>query len=224
MMEIRKMKIDSEYVDVATIEEYARCPQIYDGQTAIMVEGYALPIIPVNDTRSIGIRVGAGLVMPYNLPQTEEDKEKYSLDNMIDMSHPENYQEVVEKTMQMRATEREILSTVDNKTSPTISPKDTPQMAALKTAIDMKNMDIDSYAHRFGSKSNYANNKRLLCGQSANSGQTDISLKKLVQFGNALDMKITLTIEDASPDVPNPMGHPISTVITSNREAEIEDE
>ena len=94
---------------------------------------------------------------------------------------------------------------VDNVTTPSISPNDAPAMSGLKEAITLKHCDIDKYSDRFGS--NFANEKRLL-------KDSEISLKKLIIYGNAMDIKMTLTMEDASSDVPNPMGEKVTVVLT----------
>lgn len=204
-MELRKMKINNSYFDVVSLEEYNKNKSVYDDKhTAIITDGYALPVLPKSDTESIGIRV-MGLVNPFNPPVSIEDKEAYSLENAIDMSKPTNYREYIEATQKLKNVEREILLNVDNKTVPIIGNDDTPQMRGLKEAITRKNCDCDSYSHRFGS--NYPNDKRAL-------KDNDISMKKLIRFGNAMDMKMTLTIEDSNPDVPNPMGNPVKVILT----------
>ena len=42
-----------------------------------------------------------------------------------------------------------------------------------------------------------------------------MTIKKMKGFADGLDMKMTLTIEDKDPNVPNPIGKPISIVINS---------
>ena len=74
----------------------------------------------------------------------------------------------------------------------------------MKQALNLKNIDIDAYADRFGE--NFNNEKRLLKGSS-------ITMSKLKSIGDKLDMKITLTITDSNPNVPNPIGQEISVDI-----------
>ena len=61
----------------------------------------------------------------------------------------------------------------------------------------MKNIDINKYEQRFGK--NFNNDKRLF-------NNPTISLSKLETIAKALDMKLTLVIEDDNASVPNPMG------------------
>ena len=77
-------------------------------------------------------------------------------------------------------------------------------MKALKQAINLKNIDIDIYADRF--LENFNNDKRLLKGPA-------ITSSKMKSICPKLDMKVTLTISDAHPNVPNPIGQDITVVI-----------
>lgn len=204
LLEMRYMPIGSNMYDVITKEEYAMAPNLYaTGNVAILNGPYVLPIR--NDLSQVGINMSAGLVCPFNPPKTDEEKDIYSSEHMIDMSNPKSYGEIIERTHAMRDVEREMLMNVDNVTTPSISPNDAPAMSGLKEAITLKHCDIDKYSDRFGS--NFANEKRLL-------KDSEISLKKLIIYGNAMDIKMTLTMEDASSDVPNPMGEKVTVVLT----------
>lgn len=219
-LEMRKLKVDTNFYDLITFEDYISNPDMYDDKrTAIIDEEnrVALPLLTKTDDQSVGIRYG-GLVSPVKYPETEEDREKYSLDNkdnLIDMSNPKNYKEVAETSQKLRDAEREILLTVENKTKAIIGPNDTPAMQGLKEAVNAKECDINSYGYRFGS--NFSNDKRIM-------GDEDVSIKKLRKYGDSMDIKISITYEDKSPDVPNPMGKAITKVITSERIGGISDE
>lgn len=209
MMEMRRVVLNNTMYDVATMREYAMSPDIYDDRTtAILSDGYVLPIISPTDN-SIGINMSGHMLCTVNLPESEEDKQTYSENNIIDMSRPKSYGEVMEKNHQLRDAEREILMNVDSITTPYISDRDTPAMRGLKESIIAKECDIDCYSGRFGA--NYPNEKRLL-------KEEDISMKKVIVYGNAMDMKISMTFEDASPDVPNPMGKKVTVVLTGGNE------
>jgi hypothetical protein len=208
MMELRKMNINSQYYDVISYEDYAHNKDIYDPKhTAIMDTTYnvALPILPKLDDTSVGIRTEGTLVSLVKYPETAEDKRKYSLDNMIDMSNPRSYKEAIETSQKLKDVEREILLTVDNVTHPVVGSKDTPAMQGLKEAVSSKECDINSYSHRFGP--NFANDKRILA-------DNDVSIKKLIKYGNSMDIKISITFEDKDENVPNPIGKKITKVIT----------
>ena len=78
-------------------------------------------------------------------------------------------------------------------------------MKAMKEAINLKHIDIDKYEPRFGP--NFNNDKRLLKKDS-------ITFRKLKDVCEALDMKATLKLEDANPNVPNPIGKKIAIDLT----------
>ena len=209
-LELRKINIGKEYYDAATYEEYNANPNIYDSRhTAIIDEeaGVVLPLLTKTNAaeNNVGILYG-GMVSLYNYPQTASEQQQYSIDNMIDMSNPANYKELIKTSQQLKDVEREILLNVDNVTRPVITENDTPAMTGMKKAIIAKNCDIHSYSHRFGP--NYPNDIRIL-------KENDLSLKKLIKFGDSLDMKVDITFSDRNPDVPNPMGTPITVTITS---------
>ena len=48
----------------------------------------------------------------------------------------------------------------------------------------------------------------------------NISLFKILEISNALDMKCTLLIEDKSPDVPNPMKKTVTVVLNVGEEGD----
>lgn len=219
-LEMRKLKVDKNFFDLVSLEDYSNNPDMYDDKhTAIIDEKHnvALPVLTKTDTQSVGIRYG-GLVSAVKLPETDEEHTKYSLDNpdnIFDMSHPKNYKEVIETSQKLRDAERDILLTVENQTKAIITDEDTPAMQGLKEAVNAKKCDINSYSNRFGS--NFSNDKRIL-------NETDISLKKLIKYGDSMDIDIDIVFRDKGPDVPNPIGRTITKTITSDRIGGISDE
>lgn len=194
--------INNDLYNVVTMEEYYDSPQAYtDEDTAIMIDSMVLPIR--KDTRKPGIVIGD--LASKITPPPEELAEEYSTKNMVDPSNPKSFGDAIRLIDETRDVEREVLLNVDNVTIPRTSDKDSPLMSGLKEAITAKHCDMNSYSHRFGG--NYNNDKRLM-------EDTDISIKKAIVYGNAMDMKITVTIEDAGDDVPNPIGHKIVKVLT----------
>ena len=82
-------------------------------------------------------------------------------------------------------------------------------MSGLKRAINSKECDINCYEQNFNG--NFLNNVRILNGNS-------ITDKKTIEFGNAMDIKVTIRFEDKNPDVPNPMGRVIEVELTGGDE------
>ena len=201
-MSFNKTVLDGKMYDVMSIEQLTTLPQeAYDTRfTAVRVGDEVLPFKASTDT-------GPGIYsFPNNPistvvhPSNEEEVEAYSADKIIDFNNVDTIEELMQKQSLCRDLEREILITSGNIFKPVISEEDTPEMAALKEAVCCKNIDIDKYVGKFSS--NFSNDKRLF-------KDTSITLNKMKTIMKALDMKGTLIIEDANPDVPNPIGKKI---------------
>ena len=204
-MSLVKAKIGEVIYDVVTYEEYYRnmalCPPSY---TAIRVgDGYIYPIRSLTDYRP-GAYMTGGLDI-FKPPTTTVECAMYSEQNIIDFTKAEGMRDLIACSQMLNSAERSILTNIDNLFVPDIGENDTPEMQALKQAIIAKHIDLDKYESRFGP--NYNNAKRLL-------RKDRITFDKFRTIGECLDIKATLTIEDANPDVPNPIGRTISVEIT----------
>lgn len=166
---------------------------------------YIYPLRCKTDCRP-GAYPSGGMII-FRPPISEEEQQVYSRGNVIDFSNKENVAEIIKAQEALHDKERTILTTADNIFKPPIDPKDQPEMIGIKTAVSRKNCDIDKYEPRFNG--NFNNEKRLFNAHS-------MTLLKIKRITEALDIKVTMTFEDASPDVPNPMGLPITVQITSN--------
>ena len=205
---IKKIRIDSKIYDVTSQEKYCSNPEKYDSNyTAIESEGLAYPLINKTDYyNGVPGVLDAGLVMFYNQPAPNNPMiDQYNMQNAIDFSNAKSMKTIIEKSNMVKSLENEILVNSDNITVIKSDDNDDAEMAALKEAINCKQCDINAYSTRFNG--NLLNDIRILKGHS-------ITLSKLKTYGNALDMKMTLTIEDQNPDVPNPIGKSISVEIT----------
>ena len=74
---------------------------------------------------------------------------------------------------------------------------DTPLMFAVKSAVAAKHCNINNYAERFGSDFN--NDKRKFNGNSITAGKAESILSNT-------DIRVTLVVQDMTPDVANPIG------------------
>lgn len=205
-MDMKKAKINGKLVSVIDINTYLNNSDIYSQScTAIECDdvGIVLPLIGKFD-KSVGICPVDGLFSKVNMPSEDQMKE-YSTDKIIDLSKCKDMADFINKQEQVRNIEYDMLTTVDNEFKPTIGENCTPAMRALKTAVIDKGIDIHKYADRYGS--NFNNNIR-------NFAKDDISLRMLELHCRVLDIKATLTLEDASDDVPNPIGHKIKVELT----------
>lgn len=205
-MDMKKAKINGKLMSVVDIKEYMENSDIYSpGCTAISIDeaGVALPIIGKFDKRT-GVCPTDGLFSRVNMP-SEEEREEYSLDKVIDLTKCNSMAELIKTQQQIANIEYDMLTTVDNVFKPTIGENCTPAMRALKEAVIDKNIDIHKYSERYGA--NFNNNVR-------NFSKDDISLRMLELHCNVLDIKATLVLEDVSEDVPNPIGRKISVELT----------
>ena len=101
--------------------------------------------------------------------------------------------------------ENEILTDRNNVFSINIGDNDTPEMKALKTAINTKRVDKRNYESRF---EQFQNDMRLLKGNT-------ITLAKLISFCDKFDIDAELTLRDKNDgDIPNPIGTEISVNLT----------
>lgn len=206
-MEFAKAKIYDTIFDVISYQEYLRSPQFYQENSVAIRggDGYLYPVrVNPNDTRPGFTDVGP---MVFFNPPGASDTRHYSDRNIIDFSQAGCLREVIEAQTALASAERTILTTVDNLFVPPVNPNDYPEMLILKEAITKKHIDLSKYEPRFGP--NFNNDKRLV-------RKTSITFDKLKRFCKALDIKATLTMEDASPDVPNPIGEKLEICITTD--------
>ena len=205
-MSLKKMAIRNAMYDVISYEEFLQ-NQTMTQYTAIAPgNGYVYPIRTRFDHNPSlpGAYLVNGAVF-FTHPQTFSDTQEYSEARIIDFGAAENMRGYIQTKQRLANAERSILTSIDSVFMPEISENDTPEMIALKQAILDKRIDLDKYEPRFGP--NYNNDKRLLKKNS-------ITFGKLRSICNALDMKATITFEDANPDVPNPIGRVITAELT----------
>ena len=206
-MDIKKSILNGQIYDVCDYDEYAKNPQAYNN-VAIINNGYIYPVRKTNEQ-------GPGFY-PFNSNTTNGaflepvngiERENYSDDKLIDFSG--DMRQKVEAAEILFEKEKEILTNAENIFIPRIKDGDSPAMQLTKEAVIGKEIDFDAYKHRYGN--NFNNTRKLF-------ENPDITLKKMAYVAKGIDLKITLTIEDANPNVANPLGRVISKVITGDDE------
>lgn len=197
----KKAKINGRVTTVVTPEEALNSPLYQDKFSSVEINDVILPVKKAYDPTTPGFYISSTGKIGKIIYPSEEDLEEYSSKNAIDFSNIQSMKELINKQEEVKRMESEVLSNSDNLFKPIPKENDAPEMKALKEAICLKNIDIDAYADRF--LDNFNNDKRLLKGSS-------ITISKMKSICDKLDMKVTLTISDTSPDVPNPIGQPIS--------------
>lgn len=215
-MDFRKTRINGKMYDVCSLEEYVTNSKAYDPYiTAIHIDDMVYPIKSRNDSRP-GIYIGKNVSIRKN---PTKNIEEYSSSNIVDLNNLTDIRNAMQKQQMIKDMENEGLANPDNITVFSIDEQcDSPAMIGLKTALNQKHFDMDAYAPRFGQ--NYNNDRRLLLkakpkdedNPKAKDKHT-ISLQKIESIAKNTDIKVTMTFEDVSPDVPNPMGTPVTIVL-----------
>lgn len=202
-----KALIGNKYYDTYDADAYYENRKALSefSDTAIHTENYVLPIKYSGPITGPGV-YDRGDYFRYVYPQTEEEKQMYSIDNMMNYSDVSSMEEFCKRNELYSQKERVMLTNVDNEYIPLRNDDDEPAMKALKDAIEDKSIDISKYQSRFGQ--NYTNDLRLL-------QRSRITLAKLVSIADNLDISAELILRDKSPDVPNPINREIHVDLTN---------
>jgi hypothetical protein len=203
---MKKAEIDGRLYNITSIEDYTNHPDLYNPKfTAIERPECVLPI------RNRTTDTGPGIYYQPNamvsIVEKPDNMAYYGLDKIIDFTNPKSIDEVFEKQQIIRDIQDEIMTTSDNVLCLKIGEKDTPEMKALKTAINLKRIDTKQYEDRFDQ---FQNDMRLLKGNS-------ITLGKLISISNALDISADITLRDRDDNTPNPMNQTITIDLTEGR-------
>lgn len=204
---MKKAIINGSLFTVYSYDEINKAILEEDGN-AIEVEGHVFPIAQSKFSNYNTFMYPDG---SHYIFIRGNDFENYNIDNIkiIDFSNTSSLKEQIEKNASLREMEASVLTTADRVFKPIIKPTDMPEMAALKEAVNRKNIDLDKYAYRFGD--NYNNDRRLF-------DKSSITLTKMRAVAEALDMDCYITFDDRSAEVPNPIGGPIKVKITNIEE------
>lgn len=205
---MKKAQLKKQLYTVCSMDEYTSNKDLYNSKfTAIENEntGVVLPLRGSTDSAPGIYYQDDAMVCYVNKP---EDPENYSTDNIIDFSNPKSIDEIFEKNQLIRDIRNDIPATSDDIFYLKIGEADTPEMKALKNAINIKQVDRKQYEDRFDQ---YQNDMRLLRGST-------ITLSKLVSICTAFDISADLTLRDRSYDIPNPMNTEITVDLTEGRE------
>lgn len=206
---MKKIEINNRlYNNVVGIDEYTDHMALYNPKfTAIERPGECvLPIKNRTTDTGPGIYYQTGAMVA--MVEKPDNMADYSPDKIINFDNAKSIEEVFEKQQIIRDIQDEIMTTSENITCLKISDKDTPEMKALKTAINSKRIDAKQYEDRFDQ---FQNDMRLLKGNS-------ITLGKMISISGAFDMSAVLILKDRDDNVPNPMNQTITIDLTEGRE------
>lgn len=188
--------IGNRIYDVYTPEEYYVNGNP-DG-VAIDMGDMILPIISKTST-GYGAKVYKNYIKAI-IPENEEQQQQFrkNNDNFVNFSDVQTMKELLDKNADLSKLEYIALSSPDDIFICKRNETDSPLITVLKDSIDAKGADIHAYQHKWPN-CNFTNDMRIIDGD-------DITIKKAATFCKNLDMKLTVTISDASDDIPNPMG------------------
>ena len=210
MEHIRKQILEGQIYNVCTEEEYDKNPSLYGENCAVMRNGITYPIKKMNDNTP-GFHTGEHRTIGMFIEPDQENINDYSSENVIDFSSQKDMKGLIESSELLYKQEKNILTMPDpdNILIPKRSEADSPIATLFKDSVELKHIVFDNYKARFGA--NPLNYRKLIDAQ-------DITIKKVISMAEKFDQKVTLTIEDANPDVANPMGKSISTVLTGGQQ------
>lgn len=205
---MKKMEIERKLYTVVTPTEYTDNPDLYNPHsTALEVAGRVLPVRNPMVDNGPGVYYEKGAMVADIVKPSPNNEAMYSEDRVIDFSKAKDIGELIEKNELIRNIQNDLMvSGKDNIFCLNISQADTPEMRALKTAINAKQVDKKAYEDKFDQ---FQNDMRLLKGNS-------ITLSKLIGICNGFDISCTITLRD-KPDAANPMGTEITLDLTEGR-------
>jgi len=196
MIKINKAKANNTIFNVITANDYFKNSELHEDDIAIIDGNTFYPKRNSNDR--IENKPGFydyGPFIQFIDPITDKDKQELNTNNIIDFNGSD-IKSIIESSNKLKDMEKLILTSDGDITRPLISDHDTPEMKLLKEAIISKNIDIRNYKSRFGS--NFDNDKKLLYDDH-------ISMYKLKQICNNLDIAVSIVLENKNSDVVNPM-------------------
>ena len=203
---MKKVELDGRLYSVTSMSDYTDNQALYSPRfTAINIgNGTVLPICSrvIDNGPGVYYQPGA-MICPIQKP---ENPDVYSATKIIDYDNSKDIGDIIRNNELIADIQSELLTTSDNIFHLRITNDDTPEMKALKSAINAKQVDKRQYEDRFDQ---FQNDMRLLKGNS-------ITLAKLISICNAFDIDAELTLRDKQ-DIPNPMNTEFTVDLTEGR-------
>lgn len=214
MIGIKKAVLSNKTMDVLSMVEFetllANGKEILP-DTCVQIGEYVYPVA-TNPKTTGGVWIsGTNAITMWNPPSTEEEKKEYSADKIVDLSSDKvkDLKGNIEAMDKIKSMELNRLSTIKSVLQLQIQEDDTTELAAIKEAINAKQIDADSYKSKFPSDSDFNNDMRALKSPT----NYNISFFKAKRIMNAFDADMYLTIKD-KPDAVNPIGKEITVKLT----------
>jgi hypothetical protein len=212
---IKKAAIDGKVVDVIDYDEYFKNINSYKDRNDVVIETKYNDkdiLLPVKGKRAVNQSIpgvyNAGCV-DFLVYPNEGFVDKYVAKDIISMSNTDSIKDLIKAGDEAKKLDEPFITSPDNITNIPIKADDQPEMVALKTALNAKNIDIDKYAGRFSD--NFPNDKRQLKNKSC-------TLNIIKRFCKNCDMEAVLILRDKNADVPNPMNREVMVVLTDRED------
>lgn len=209
----KRIVLNDKTMEVITVEEYEKLlnlnSPIFD-DTCVEFNGYVYPITKVYHPEMVSV-YSNGPVIQFTPPQTDEDKEKYKADKLIDFGNGKlvGMKDYMDKIDKLKSMETSRLTNIKNELIIPVNDNDAPELKALKRIINEKHIDADSYKQKFPSGSDFNNDLRHMKSPSNNN----ISFFKAKRVANAFDIEMELIIKDKANAV-NPSGKTYNVLLT----------
>ena len=169
---------------------------------AVHTRGLILPVyqVPYPSPMTPGIymdNMGYEILMP----KRDGEEDVYSDTLLARIGDAQSFREVLDAKEKLFQDEYSHLTNNDDVFIPNMDrDTDTKLMYAVKAAIAAKQCNINNYADRFGNDFN--NDKRKFNGNSITAGKAETILSNT-------DVRVSLVVQDMSPNVANPIGGPL---------------
>lgn len=204
-LNMKTATLDGKMYSVVSFDEFQQNKNLYaNTMTAVEVPTeVGSTILPFRTGTNVDSRPGVYVDGSLTFVHQAENPKEYQPNEIINFSNQDDIVEYSRKCNMKRSMEMETLVCTDPSEYyvPPFSGKESPEMYALKQAVVAKKIDLDRYSDRFGD--NYPNDKRQFKSDT-------ITLFMLKRMCTNLDMNARLIIEDANPNVINPIGKQIS--------------
>jgi len=206
---MKKIELEKKIYNVLKMSEYVANRDVYNPKnTAIEIDDMVLPLKSYGSDKGPGLYYNDGDAYGMIHKPSEEEMENYSKSKIIDLNDSKDISELLQKNKMIKDLQADLMVSGNdaNVFCLPITNNDTPEMAALKQAINMKQVDKRNYEDRFVQ---FQNDMRLLKGNT-------ITLGKMIGICNGFDISCILILKDKENAV-NPMNSEITIDLTENR-------
>lgn len=208
---IKKIVIDGSSYDVISMEEFDRLsslPNPIYQNLCVEINGYVYPVSKTFKPEEVCIS-STKYMNTFRMPETEEEKEKYSSKKIIDFNNVKGIRDNILVNEKLRSAEEAKLAIVNTELQLDIPESNSAELRAIKQAINDKHIDADSYKQKFPSNSDFNNDMRAL----KNGELNNISFFKAKRILNAFDLDMYITLQD-KPGAVNPINKVINVKLT----------